>query len=156
MFYSLLQNEFISKLNNFNEKNFLTKIDDIKNLKDSHNLNDLYINKIDLGILYLDFRGNFLLNDYESKCNFIHISTNGDKIISPGLKSILLSFKKLIIIGNNVKSERVLNKLISKKIDENEPFTFLNFHKNSILLTLTSLISKRNIVDSIESGDFEK
>lgn len=155
MFYALMQKEFISKLTRFNSHNFFNKIEDIKNLKDLNNLNNLYNEKIDLGIFFLDFRGNFLLNDYESKCNYIHISTNGDKIISPGLKSIL-SFSKIIIISNDENSQKVLNKLTSKKIDEDEPFTFLNFHRNSILLTLSSLLSKKNIVKSINSSDVEK
>lgn len=155
MFYALMQRDFISKLNGFDIHNFSNKIEDIKNLKDVNNLNSLYNNQIDLGIFFLDFRGNFLLNDYESKCNFIHISTNGDKIISPGLKSIF-SFFKIIIIANDQNSQVVLKKLVSKEIDEDDPFTFLNFHKNSILLTLSSLVSKKNIAKSVNSKDIEK
>lgn len=155
MFYTLLQRDFISKLNGFDNYNFFNKIDDIKTLKKLNNLNFLYDKQIDLGIFFLDFRGNFLLNDYESKCNFIHISTNGDKIISPGLKSIF-SFFKIIIIANDTSSQTVLDKLVSKEIDEDEPFTFLNFHKNSILLTLSSLVSKKKIAKSVNSIDIEK
>lgn len=150
-----LLDNFVSKIKGFNESNFIS----IENEKDfllkENKIDNLYKNlePIDLLIVYLDFRGNYIYNDYESKINYINVTSNGDQIISPGIKSLLIA-KKLIIISLDENASPVVKKLVSKDVDEQDPYTLLNFHDNAILYTSKNLISKKDINSHLDKQKY--
>ncbi|MDE6082437.1 MAG: hypothetical protein K2F52_00995, partial [Malacoplasma sp.] len=110
--------------------------------------NDLFLfdnlGGIDLLIFFIDFRGNFVFNDYESKKTFLNKTNNGSDLVSIGIKSILTA-KKIICFCIDEASKDVIFKLNKRFIDTDDTLTYLHLHNDVTLFTLTSIISKNEI-----------
>ncbi|MDE7088453.1 MAG: hypothetical protein K2O19_02865, partial [Malacoplasma sp.] len=110
--------------------------------------NDLFLfdnlGGIDLLIFFIDFRGNFVFNDYESKKTFLNKTNNGSDLVSIGIKSILTA-KKIICFCIDEASKDVVFKLNKRLIDTDDTLTYLHLHNDVTLFTLNSIISKNEI-----------
>lgn len=145
MFEDILKNHFIDKID-ISQGNYASLKDRINKLTDNDNLNDLYKfnDGLDLIIFGIDKRGNFLFNDFESKINYINYANNGNQLISPGIKSIMLA-KQIICIVVDSEADNIVRIINDKKIDKDDIITLLNFHNNITLFTTSNIIKKKEI-----------
>lgn len=145
MFEDILKNHFIDKID-ISQGNYTSLKDRINKLTDNGNLNDLYKfnDGLDLIIFGIDKRGNFLFNDFESKISYINYANNGNQLISPGIKSIMLA-KQIICIVIDGEADNIVRIINDKKIDKDDIITFLNFHNNITLFTTNNIIKKKEI-----------
>lgn len=144
-FENTLFSEFVNKLN-LERSNYESLKERINDLKTTNSLNDLYKmdDGIDLMIFPIDKRGNFLFNDFESKISYINYGNNGNEIVAPGIKSIMLA-KKIVCFVIQDGSEDMVEIVNSRNIISNEFVSLLNIHNNITLFTLYSIIKKKNI-----------
>lgn len=145
MFEDILKNHFIDKID-ISQGNYASLKDRINKLTDNDNLNDLYKfnDGLDLIIFGIDKRGNFLFNDFESKIDYINYANNGNQLISPGIKSIMLA-KQIICIVIDSEADNIVRIINDKKIDKDDIITLLNFHNNITLFTTSNIIKKKEI-----------
>lgn len=145
MFEDILKNHFIDKID-ISQGNYASLKDRINKLTDNDNLNDLYKfnDGLDLIIFGIDKRGNFLFNDFESKIDYINYANNGNQLISPGIKSIMLA-KQIICIVVDSEADNIVRIINDKKIDKDDIITLLNFHNNITLFTTSNIIKKKEI-----------
>lgn len=145
MFEDILKNHFIDKID-ISQGNYASLKDRINKLTDNDNLNDLYKfnDGLDLIIFGIDKRGNFLFNDFESKIDYINYANNGNQLISPGIKSIMLA-KQIICIVTDSEADNIVRIINDKKIDKDDIITLLNFHNNITLFTTSNIIKKKEI-----------
>ncbi|KFB07498.1 sugar phosphate isomerase family [Malacoplasma iowae] len=145
MFEDILKNHFIDKID-ISQGNYASLKDRINKLSDNGNLNDLYkfSDGLDLVIFGIDKRGNFLFNDFESKIDYINYANNGNQLISPGIKSIMLA-KQIICIVIDEEADNIVRIINDKKIDKDDIITLLNFHNNITLFTTNNIIKKKEI-----------
>lgn len=145
MFEDILKNHFIDKID-ISQGNYASLKDRINKLTDNDNLNDLYKfnDGLDLIIFGIDKRGNFLFNDFESKIHYINYANNGNQLISPGIKSIMLA-KQIICIVIDSEADNIVRIINDKKIDKDDIITLLNFHNNITLFTTSNIIKKKEI-----------
>lgn len=145
MFEDTLKSQFIDKID-ISQGNYTSLKDRINKLSVVDKLDDLYkfADGLDLIIFGIDKRGNFVFNDYESKVSYINYASNGNKIISPGIKSIMLA-KKIICIVIDEEADDIVRLLNTKKIDKDDFITLLNLHNNITLFTTYDLLKKKEV-----------
>lgn len=117
----------------------------------------LFNNKggVDLMMFFIDSRGNFVFNDFESKANYINLANNGNEIVSAGIKSILKA-KKIICFCIDESAKDVVFKLNKKMIDEDDVLTYLHMHNDVTLYTLRSIINKNEINEESMSQNIQE
>ncbi|BAC44739.1 hypothetical protein D8X55_04895 [Malacoplasma penetrans] len=154
---------YLEKQNNQLDKdlveNFVNKINiPFSHYEDIHKLavkyylenrvNDLFLfdsqGGVDLLIFFIDSRGNFVFNDYESKKTYLNKANNGMELVSIGIKSIL-NAKKIICFCTEEASKDVIFKLNKKVIDVDDVLTYLHLHNDVTLFTLNEIINKHEI-----------
>lgn len=148
-------------------ENFINKInipfshyEDIRKLAIKYYLenkqNDLFLfdvqGGVDLLVFFIDSRGNFVFNDYESKKTYLNKANNGTDLISIGIKSIL-NAKKIVCFCIEEASKDVIFKLNRKVIDVDDVLTYLHLHNDVTLFTLNSIINKHEINDEPMTQD---
>lgn len=110
--------------------------------------NDLFLFEnlggVDLLIFFIDSRGNFAFNDYESKKSYLNKANNGSDLISIGIKSIL-NAKKIICFCIEEASKDIVFKLNKKVVDSDDLITYLQLHNDITLYTLRNIINKNEI-----------
>lgn len=154
---------YLEKQNNQLDKdlveNFVNKINiPLSHYEDIHKLavkyylenrvNDLFLfnsqGGVDLLIFFIDSRGNFVFNDYESRKTYLNKANNGMELVSIGIKSIL-NAKKIICFCTEEASKDVIFKLNKKVIDVDDVLTYLHLHNDVTLFTLNEIINKHEI-----------
>ena len=145
-FEKRLYDNFLSKLKNFNKNNLEGLSDRIANLTKENKIDDLYsVNEgIDLLIFSIDKRGNYLFNDFESKIAFINSSSNGNEILSPGIKSIVKA-EQIFCFALEDECDNIVSDINSKKITSSQNHSLLNIHENITLFTTYDIIKKKEI-----------
>lgn len=117
-------------------------------LKERNQVDELFVQKeiggFDLLLFFIDHRGNFVFNDFESEKAYIVKATNGSDIIAAGIKSILKA-KKIICFVIDDNAENVISLLNKRSIQVSELVTFLHLHKDITLMTLHDLILPHQI-----------
>lgn len=153
-----LINNFVDQIN-FNKVNYEDLYKILNKLISENRSNDLFLfnttGGVDLLLFFIDSRGNFVFNDFESKKCFLNESNNGNDIVSTGIKSILKA-RKIICFCIEESSKDVLAKLNKKYIDEDDVLTYLQMHDDITLYTLTSIIRKNEVNhDSMTQNIYE-
>ncbi len=145
-----IKEKFLKQVNfnNLNYENIDMKLEDFIS---NNNLKNLFTfdtsGGVDLAIFFIDSRGNFAFNDFESRPTFINHANNGSEILSAGIKS-LLSAKRIICFALEEKSRNIIKKLNKKIIDEDDVLTYLHFHNNVTLYTTQSIFRKFEVNES--------
>ncbi|MCF0217458.1 MAG: hypothetical protein HUJ42_00225 [Malacoplasma sp.] len=142
-----LVDKFVYEIN-IPMRNYINIHKRLVELVDQKHINELFLfneqNGVDLLVFFIDSRGNFACNDYESKKEFINLTNNGLDILSIGLKSIL-SAKRIICFALDEAAKDVVLKLNKRIIDYYDILTYLHLHNNITLYTLHSIINPSEV-----------
>lgn len=150
LIFKEMENNFLSEVN-FSKENLVNMGMLYEGLKRENNTTKLFTfddhGGVDLLIFFIDSRGNFVFNDFESKKTYLNHVEKDSKIISAGIKSIL-SAKKIICFCIDNSSKEIVFNLNKKHIDDDNILTFLHLHNDVTLYTLYDIINKYEINDA--------
>ena len=153
-----LKEKFLPNINfaNFNYENIEERFLKLKEENDVANLFTFNTSGgVDVIMFFIDSRGNFVYNDFESKAHYINLTNNGSEIISAGIKSIL-NAKKIICFCIDESSKDIVFKLNKKYVEEDDVLTYLHLHNDVTLYTLTSIIQKNEINNEFMSQNIQE
>lgn len=145
--------KFLNEIN-FNKINYSNIAKMLEKMLQDHKENDLFLfntlGGVDLLMFFIDSRGNFIYNDFESKKHYLNKTTNANVIISAGIKSILKA-RKIICFCIDDSSKDIVFKLNKKFVDEDDILTYLHLHNDVTLYTLNSIIQKSEVNNDLVS-----